>query len=75
MHSFIAMQGKRSHMAGWYGCLAWASDQTIKGPVKILKARAGSAYAPIVAEVTTEGVRAILGGRQVRIKSILRGTR
>jgi hypothetical protein len=62
-------------MGGWYRCLAWASDQTTKGPVKIVRARAGSAYAPIVAEVTTEGVRAILGGRQVRIKDILSGKR
>jgi len=72
VHSFYAMQGKRTHSGGWYSVATWAKSQVNHDPmpVKILKARAGEKFARIVAEFTKDGMRGIQDGRQVAVRSL-----
>ena len=54
----------------WPSCIRWAqqrSDDT-GTPYVIITARPGERYAPMVAEVTRDGVRPLPGGRYLRTK-------
>ena len=72
MRSYLAVRGRLAREGGWQDVMRWARHQIMQNPmpIKIVTARAGEPDARIVAEVTTEGVQMIRGGRKVAMKGL-----
>ena len=72
MKTYIGIAGSKIHSDGWLGCLYWSRSQVDNGIdiVKIHVARPDVKTMRIVAEVTSDGVRLIQGGRQVSLHAI-----
>ncbi|WP_077529389.1 hypothetical protein [Vreelandella utahensis] len=54
----------------WLHCIRWSRvrAEATGNPYVIAVARPGEKYAPLVAEVTADGVRPLSGGRYLRTK-------
>ena len=77
MHIFIAITGKLRHTENLINCLMSSQRITIGNKTricKIVKARAGTKTAQLVAEITYDNIRFLQNGRMVNIKQIMRQT-
>ena len=72
MRSYFALQENQLHQGGWITVNAWARHkiQLNTAPIKIFTARGGEKEAQVVAEVTSEGIRAIHDGRILSLKDL-----
>lgn len=70
----IDNSAKETHRGQWLSCLNWAQNRANEShrPVQIVVMRPGAREAPIVAEVTSQGVRPLDGTRVMPIKRILK---
>lgn len=75
MRTYIATQGRATYTHGLMCCLSWSAKQIELNPdpIKIFKARAGEAYATVIAEVTSDSIRFITNGRIVATKALRDG--
>ena len=77
MHTFIAISGKLRHTGSLFNCLMWSQKITTGNKTrisKIVKARAGTKTAQLVAEITYDNIRFLQDGRMINIKQIMRQT-
>ena len=63
---YIAISAKKRHFGGMLSCLVWAHKEVLENPKNIatvFRARPGEKEKRIIAEVTSNGITMIKGGR------------